>query len=621
MLHRISLLTVIVTLSFSSFSQMTPTLDDIWIDMRDGELLQADVYIPAGLDSGEVVLIQTPYNKDNFEWSLPLGVGLNIDSQPFIWVVADWRGFYGSNGADLSNFTRGEDGYDICEWITEQAWHKDRIGTWGPSALGGVQYNTAREQHPNHTCAVPLVAHPQQSYNSYFSGGVLEEARLYQLDALGYGLSPLILANTYYSAVWSFSENSSWYPEDIIIPTLQIGGWYDHNIDKMMDWYTATRTSSAAAVQDQQWLLVGPWVHGGTGIAYVGSATQGELSYPNAALVPNTMAWDFLSYYLLDDANNWQNKDLLTYYMTGENQWNSTNTASIENINEDVLYLSANGALISGIGSGSEAFVSDPHNPSPTIGGATLSTGLDQGPMDQSSLDSRGDILTYESADLLNDVTISGRLRANLYVECDQPDADISIRLVDLYPDGRSMLITDGMHRMRFRDGYTQADEAFMTPGNVYNVEVELPFTNYTWKAGHQVKIYVGGNNSIRYNLNLQNGSTMYAAGDTNIANIEIHHNATYPSRIILPGNNSELGLTTIDQNSIHIFPNPATSVLHIESDVPFDEIAIYNTQGILVFNENSTEKLIDIRSLERGVYIVKFTSSDQILEKRFVKL
>ncbi len=88
------------------------------------------------------------------------------------------------------------------------------------------------------------MAHPQQSYNTYFFGGVLEEARLEQLDALGYGLSPLILANTYYNALWSFSENNTWYPEDIIIPTLQIGGWYDHNIHIMMDWYEATRTSA-----------------------------------------------------------------------------------------------------------------------------------------------------------------------------------------------------------------------------------------------------------------------------------------------------------------------------------------------------------------------------------------
>lgn len=620
MLHRISLFTSFIALSFSVFTQMTPTLNDIWIDMRDGELLQADVYIPSGVDSAEVILIQTPYNKNTFEWSLPMGVGMNLDSQPFIWVIVDWRGFYGSNGADLSNFERGEDGYDICEWISEQTWHKDRIGTWGPSALGGVQYSTAREQHPNHTCAVPLVAHPQQNYNAYFTGGVLEEARLYQLDALGYGLSPVILANPYYSAVWTFSENSTWYPEDIIIPTLQIGGWYDHNIDIMMDWYEATRTYAASPVQDQQWLLVGPWVHGGTGAAFVGSSIQGELTYPNAALVSNTMAWDFLSYYLLDTPNNWQTTEMITYYKTGEDQWSSTNTSSIEIINEDVLYLSANGELISGSGSGSTTFVSDPQNPSPTIGGATLSTGLDQGPYDQNSLDSRTDIITFESVDLPNDVHISGRVKANLYVECNQPDADISVRLVDLYPDGRSMLITDGIHRMRFRDGYTQADESFMSPGNIYHVEVELPFTNYTWKAGHQIKLYVGGNNAIRYNVNLQNGGTMYVAGDTNVANIQIHHNSANPSRIILPGNNTFLSVEDQDQHSFHVYPNPTSQVLRIKSSMNYDAVLIYDIQGKLMISQSGMEKSIDVSSLESGMYLIQIEINGQFLEKRFIK-
>lgn len=620
MLHRISLFTSFIALSFSVFTQMTPTLNDIWIDMRDGELLQADVYIPSGVDSAEVILIQTPYNKNTFEWSLPMGVGMNLDSQPFIWVIVDWRGFYGSNGADLSNFERGEDGYDICEWISEQTWHKDRIGTWGPSALGGVQYSTAREQHPNHTCAVPLVAHPQQNYNAYFTGGVLEEARLYQLDALGYGLSPVILANPYYSAVWTFSENSTWYPEDIIIPTLQIGGWYDHNIDIMIDWYEATRTYAASPVQDQQWLLVGPWVHGGTGAAFVGSSIQGELTYPNAALVSNTMAWDFLSYYLLDTPNNWQTTEMITYYKTGEDQWSSTNTSSIEIINEDVLYLSANGELISGSGSGSTTFVSDPQNPSPTIGGATLSTGLDQGPYDQNSLDSRTDIITFESVDLPNDVHISGRVKANLYVECNQPDADISVRLVDLYPDGRSMLITDGIHRMRFRDGYTQADESFMSPGNIYHVEVELPFTNYTWKAGHQIKLYVGGNNAIRYNVNLQNGGTMYVAGDTNVANIQIHHNSANPSRIILPGNNTFLSVEDQDQHSFHVYPNPTSQVLRIKSSMNYDAVLIYDIQGKLMISQSGMEKSIDVSSLESGMYLIQIEINGQFLEKRFIK-
>lgn len=203
------------------FSQLVPTYNDILIPMRDNLNLEADVYIPAGVDSAQVILIQTPYNKDLFSWSLPMGVGLNLNAYPYIWVIVDWRGFYGSAGAATANANRGEDAYDVCEWIVDQPWHLDRIGTWGPSALGGIQYQMIRENHPNHTCAVPLVAHAHQSYDSYFTGGVLEKARLEQLDALGYGLSPIVLANPYYNTLWQYSESTTWYPPDIKIPTLQ----------------------------------------------------------------------------------------------------------------------------------------------------------------------------------------------------------------------------------------------------------------------------------------------------------------------------------------------------------------------------------------------------------------
>ena len=127
MFRSLTLSFALFSFIFISHSQMTPALDDVWINMRDGELIQADVYIPTGVDSAEVILIQTPYNKDLFSFSLPMGIGTNLDSQPFIWVVVDWRGFYGSNGADLSSFERGEDGYDVCQWISQQVWHKDRI--------------------------------------------------------------------------------------------------------------------------------------------------------------------------------------------------------------------------------------------------------------------------------------------------------------------------------------------------------------------------------------------------------------------------------------------------------------------------------------------------------------
>lgn len=615
-------LAIFMLFSGFSYSQMTPTHDDILIQMRDGEFLEADVYIPTGTTTAEVILIQTPYNKDLFQWSLPLGVGMNVDAQPYIWVIVDWRGFYGSNGADLSNFTRGEDGYDICEWITQQSWHADRIGTWGPSALGGVQYNTAQEQHPNHTCAVPVVAHPQQAYdNGYFFGGVLERARLEQLDALGYGLSPVVLANPYYSPTWQFAENNSWYPQDIIIPTLQIGGWYDHNISIMMDWYEATRTSSAVAVRDEQWLLVGPWVHGGTGIATVGSSTQGELTYPNAAQVNNTMAWDFFAYYLLDTPNGWETTDMITYYEMGSNTWNTSNATRIDIANEDVLYLNTGNELIGGVGSLSSSFIADPRTPSPTIGGANLHPTLDQGPYDQISLESRPDIITFESDELDIDVTISGKVTLDLFVEADQPDCDISVRLVDVYPDGRNMLITDGIKRMRFRNGYTAAAEEFMTPGTVYPVEVELATTHYTWLSGHKIKAYIGANSSYRWDVNLQNGGTMYVQGDTNVANITIHHDATYPSKINLPGNNPTLSLDDVSNLPLAVFPNPATNELTIQTEGVLESFSIVDLSGRMVHQGKFNGNVVSVEHLNSGVYILEVKHSLGKQSKRFVKL
>lgn len=621
MLIKQILLSTIISIGASVSAQMTPTLNDISIPMRDGEVLSADVYIPTGTSTAEVILIQTPYNKNLFSWSLPMGVGMNLDTQPFIWVIVDWRGFYGSNGADLSNFERGEDGYDICEWISQQTWHADRIGTWGPSALGGVQYSTAKEQHPNHTCAVPLVAHPQQAYDSYYFGGVLEKARLEQLDALGYGLSPVVLANPYYSNAWTYAESQSWYPTDIIIPTLQIGGWYDHNIDIMLDWYEATRNSAAITVRDEQWLLVGPWVHGGTGAATVGSSLQGELSYPNAAGVANTMAWNFLNYYLLDATNNWENTDMITYYEMGVDTWNTSNATRIENPGNNVLYLNQGNQLINSIGSASSTFVSDPANPSPTLGGATLHPTLDQGPYDQISLASRNDIITFESPVLNTDVGISGNVTLDLFVQSNQPDCDISVRLVDVYPDGRNMLITDGIKRMRFRNGYTAANEAFMATGNAYEAEVELAVTNYTWLSGHKIKVYIGGNSSYRWDVNRQDGGTMYVAGPTNIANITIHHNATYPSKINLPGNNPSLSVNDIDEVDFNIYPNPTTNQLKIEGNLVVDTFKIIDLSGRTLKQEKLQNNAINVEELNTGTYIIELNSKGSNATKRFIKI
>jgi predicted acyl esterase len=616
--------TLIILLFVMTFSQllglMTPT-QVVMIPMRDGKSLAADVYIPNTITNGSTILIQTPYNKNNFRSGLPLGVIQNLNSSNFIWVVVDWRGFYGSNAAAISQPNRGEDGYDVIEWISSQTWSNGKVGTWGPSALGQVQYNTMKEGHPNHVCAVPLVAQPQTAYDSYYYGGVLEKSRLEQLDALGYGLSPLVLANPYDNVTWQYTANTTWYPQNILIPTLQVGGWYDHTIDKMLDWYPATRTQSALAVRDKQWLLVGPWVHGGTGIANVGSSTQGELSYPNAEHKSDSMALEFFNFYLLDSVNNWEATSKITYYKLGENVWNYSNGTTIPITSSTDLFLSENNSLIMNSGIGSATFVSDPKNPTPTIGGATLNPNLDQGPYDQVTLDNRSDLKTFETTALASDFTSTGNIVANLSIQCNQPDADIAVRLVDVYPDGRNMLINDGIKRMRLRNGYTQASESFLQSTQIYPVDVELPFVNYTWKAGHKIKIYVSANNSTRWDVNLQNGGTMYTAGDTNNATIQIHHNAINPSKITLAGQNLVLGTNELISNEkVFIYPNPAST--EIKVSIPFESYSIYDSKGqLLISKQEINQQSINIQDLKEGCYFIQLkTMSNEQLIRKFIK-
>jgi uncharacterized protein len=610
----------------SNYAQLTPAYDDIYIPLTDpeGDSLQADVYIPSAVTSGEVILIQTPYNKDLFAWWLPMGVGLDLDTQPFIWVIVDWQGFYGSNPFDATTVDRAQDAFDVCEWIVAQPWCDGRIGTWGPSALGGIQYQLITKSHPNHVCAVPMVATGSQDYEQYFYGGVLEEARLNQLDALGYGLGPIVLANHYDGLLWDIAAAGSDYAPQIDIPTLQIGGWYDHQINGMMDFYTSSRNDAAPPILDEQWLLVGPWVHGGTGAAYVGSAVQGELTYPNAEFVSDTMAWDFMLYYLLDSVNGWDLTDKITYYELGTDQWLTTNADNIDAVGSEVLYLNPANKLSSENGVGSSTFISDPTNASPTIGGATLSDLLDQGPYDQNSLDSRTDIVAFETVDLLQDVTMTGRMQLDLWISADQPDCDIAVRVCDKYPDGRSMLITDGIKRLRFRNGdYSASGEEFMTAGTVYNVQVDLPYTNYSWLAGHQIKIYLSGNHDVRFNVNLQDGGPMYTAGAGNVANITIHHDAAYPSRINLPGTNPVLAYTEIERSDeFKIYPQPGTDQLFFITERDFSSYSIVDLSGRKVETQKIQESRIDIATLESGTYILILKDQEgRSLQQRFIKI
>ena len=166
-----TLLLLLLMQSLLQAQPLTPMVDSIL--MRDGRKLAASIHIPAGcVGACPVILIQTPYNRQLYNFTgLPLGIGMNLNNSNYIFVIVDWRGFYGSAAAmHVGAPTRGQDGYDAVEWVYAQPWCNGKIGTCGPSALGRVQFMTAKENPPHLTCINPSVAGPQYNYLEYFPG-------------------------------------------------------------------------------------------------------------------------------------------------------------------------------------------------------------------------------------------------------------------------------------------------------------------------------------------------------------------------------------------------------------------------------------------------------------------
>ena len=622
---------LIVLIASQFFSQpLHPFVKQI--PMRDGKWLAADCYVndTTGATKYPVILIQTPYNRLRFRYGLPLGIGTDIASCPYAFVIVDWRGFYGSALAAVPGYDRGKDGYDVIDWIVQQPWSNGKVGTWGPSALGEIQYQTAAKYHPAHVCAAPLVAAPMFNYRDYYPGGVLRTEYVEQLDSLGYGLSPLLLSHPYYDIYWYYAELKTFYPDSIHIPMFLIGGWFDHNIQDMLDFFQALQTQSDPQVRHKHKFLIGPWEHGGHGVAYVGSTQAGELNFPEVEGWSDSLTLRFFDYYLRGISNGWENEATIRYFVPQKNIWDSCSSWEARVALQDTitLYLHDDGKLnnlFPSSSAGNLSFTYDPHDPSPTIGGMTLRSDLLQGPYDQSQLvESRNDILIFSTEELSMPVTVQGGIKVILYVSSDAKDTDFALRLTDVSPDGRSILLREQIQRMRFRKGFTQADETFMENDSIYRIELKCEDIAYTFTQGHKIRLDITSSNYPRYDLNLNNGGPMYTAGDTIVAHNKVYCNALYPSKMIVPADQFPVSIQNINPSEIDIYPNPACDYLQISSkNFTPTEWHVYDASGKEVFHSTAKNQIdLNVTSWRDGLYVVLgYGQNNEIFQKTFMIL
>jgi len=497
------------------------------IPMRDGKSLAADVYLPKAGQSWPTILIQTPYNRLFYRIA-----GLPLPTSDYAFVIVDWRGFWGSASAAAPFPHYGRDGYDCVEWIAGQAWSDGHVGTWGASALGGVQYQTAREHPPHLDACVPLVRDMQFDYRHYYPGGALREELLRVYQIVGYTIQGTIVKHPTHDLWWQSMEQASRYADEIDVPMFIIGGWYDIDVPGFMKTYRWLSHYGDPAARDEHRLMIGPWEHGKEG-----ELKQGELQYPGAEGFAQRAAVLFLDKWCRGIGSGLPGMRVHFFDM-GTRQWHEADEWLAAGTEDLRLYLQPGGGLHIDqppLGSAADDLPYDPLDPCPTLGGAVIMPNIPSGPRDlRSGVEDRSDVLVYTTPPLPENVTLAGAPSALLHASSDRRDTDFMVRLTDVYPDGRSMLVVDGACRGRFRDGTDE--EKLMTPGVVYKIPVGMSETAITFPAGHRIRIVISSSNHPRFHANPNDGGPLYDPGATPLfASNKIYHDPGRPSCVILP--------------------------------------------------------------------------------------
>ena len=179
-----------------------------------------------------------------------------------------------------------------------------------------------------------------------------------------------------------------------------------------------------------------------------------------------------------------------------------------------------------------DGYVYDPDDPVPTVGGPILFLD-DSGPWDRRAVERRDDVLVYTSAPLAAPVEVTGPVTLTLYAASSAPDTDFTATLVDVHPDGKAIILCEGLRRARYRESLEQP--TLIRPGQVYRYEIDLWDTSNVFKAGHCIRLEISSSNFPRFDRNPNTGHRPGMDAELVPATQTIFHNGEYPSHLTLP--------------------------------------------------------------------------------------
>jgi len=340
-------------------------------------------------------------------------------------------------------------------------------------------------------------------------------------------------------------EGGLWHDDmPLEVPGLWFMSWYDVSIGPNLAMYNHVTHNASPEIADQQWAVIAPVAH----CAFRRSTKNtvvGERSMGDARLDYDAIVYGFFDRFLKGETST--RVDTLpkvTYFTMGSNEWQTSDTWPPEGAVEKTFYLSSGGEANSLYGDGQlsstppdtdapDAFVYDPMNAVPSYGGNVCCTGnaVQAGSFDQRKMEARQDILVYTTEPFEDGIELSGPITPTLYVSSDAKDTDFTVKVLDVYPDGRAYNLDETIQRLRYREGYDQP-LVWMEKGEVYKVTLQPLTTSNYFAPGHRLRIEVSSSNFPRFDRNLNTGGNNYDEWSPVVARNSVHHSNDYPSSL-----------------------------------------------------------------------------------------
>lgn len=551
--------------------------------MRDGTRLRTVLLLPHGAGPWPALLTRHPYDVTRDEQEGMLDVG-RLVAAGYLVALQDVRGRYGSEGVFQPCTQEVADGADAVAWLAALPECTGAVGMWGASYASETQFSALLGGAPALRAMAPAVSPAMSALDGFrFRGGVPEIGST--LAWTHYAIAPDLITRIG-SAEGRESERSRWEEteralasrdafragalnaapdaeaivtwgldrlrepldseshragkivdriEAVDVPVLLVGGWFDVFLGSTLEIYRRLLRRAKAAGGPVPHLLVGPWSHDNMSGRIAGAdfgpgssaddlgdgddLTERHIRWFDAALRGGTADTPPVRVFLMG-ADRW----------IGAEEFPPRDTRTLE------LHLSAGGTLTADPPEhGEQRLTSDPAAPVPTCGGAVLLFApYGAGPADQAPIQSRPDVVSWRSAPLAEDVTVLGAVRAVVHLATTGTDADVVVRLCDEHPDGRSLVVADGVQRASARlvDPVTgHGERRPVEPGEDQEFTVDLWSTAHTFRPGHRLRVDVAPSSSPRWDV----GSNAFdPASAPAPAEYMVRYGAARPSRLVL---------------------------------------------------------------------------------------